>query len=166
MRALAAAALAAVTVTGLAACGGRDSDEETLDALVAFAREPGEETWSRLPLADTVRLGLGDRLRERHSARELRDPEAWLVEARLFRAGVGPFSALAPLARTEELEYREGSYRRCAEAPAAPPAEISSLRRRSIHPRETESCLQWFAVDVFLTNEDEIAAVTLDYFEP
>jgi hypothetical protein len=163
MRIFAAVALASF---GLTACAGGDGGDDALDALVAFARQPSDETWSELRLADDVDLGLGHHLRERRAARELRDPAAWRLEMRLFRGGVGPFSALRLLAGKAGLKYVDGPYRRCA-SPAAPsPPGLASLRRRSIQPRETESCLQWFAVDVFLTDEDEIAAVTLDLWEP
>ena len=163
MRVLAAAVIGAVA---LAACERGDDDTEALDALVAFARAPSEETWSELPLADRVQLGLGDRLLERRPAAALRDPDAWEVELELFRGGVGPFSALDVLAGDERLEYRKGSYMRCVSPPADPPASVSDLRRLSIQPRETESCLQWFAVDVFVSAEGEIVAVTLDLFAP
>jgi hypothetical protein len=163
MRVLAAAAIGAVI---LVACQGGHSDTETLDALVEFARAPGEETWSELPLADRVQLGLGDRLWERRSAAALRDPAEWELDVELFRGGVGPFSALDVLADDDALEYRKGSYERCASPPAEPPPHVAKLRRLSIQPDETESCLQWFAVDVFVSEEGEIAAVTLDLWEP
>lgn len=164
------AAAVALVLVGLPACSGGDADsrDETLDALVAFARTPSEETWAELPLSDDVELGLGHHLRERRASRELRDPAAWRVEApaHFFRGGVGPFSALDLIARSAELKYVDGSYRRCV-SPAAPsPPGLASLRRRSIQPQEIEACPQWFAVDVFVTDDDEIAAVTLDLWEP
>lgn len=163
MRVLAAAAIGAVA---LAACQGGHRDTETLDALVEFARAPSEETWSELPLAEQVQLGLGHRLLERRSAAALRDQDSWELDVELFRGGVGPFSALEVLANDERLKYRKGSYERCASPPADPPPQVAALRRLSIQPDETESCLQWFAVDVFVTDEGEIAAVTVDFFEP
>jgi hypothetical protein len=84
MRILAAVALVAL---GVAACAGGGDDD--LDALVAFARQPSDETWSELPLADDVDLGLGHHLREVRAARELRDPAAWRLEMRRFRGGAG-----------------------------------------------------------------------------
>jgi hypothetical protein len=165
MRVLAVGVLIAVA---LPACLHDDRDDDAgLDALVAFAREPSSETWSALPLADDVELGLGHHLRERRVASELRDPAAWEIEApRFFRGAVGPFSALRLLAGNEDVRYVDGSYPRCASPPAAPQRGLASLRRRSIQPQETESCLQWFAVDVYLTDDGEIAAVTLDLWEP
>jgi hypothetical protein len=168
MRVLAAAVLTVAIAVPSNACGNEDSDEQTLDALVAFARGPSDEAWSRLPLAAGVQLGLGEALIDRRSANALRDPASWEIDAERFRAAVGPFSALDAIARDDErpLEYGEGSYHRCASPPGPPPGEVSSLRRLNIQPREWESCLQWFAVDVFVTDDGEIAAVTLDYYEP
>lgn len=167
MRVFAALALATIAAIGVPACQQDDRDEETLDALVDFASDPSDETWSELQLADRVQLGLGDRLLERRSAASLRDSRTWELDNRgePFRAGVGPFSALDVLEDEGALEYGEGSYMRCASPPSRPPAEVAGLRRLSIRPRRWESCPQWFAVDVFVT-EDEIAAVTLDLWEP
>jgi hypothetical protein len=166
-RAFAALSLVTIALVVVSGCRHGDRDEETLDALVEFARSPADQTWSALPLTDEVRLGLGERLLERHSRRALRDPRAWKVEAELFRASLGPFSALEVLAEYKlPLEYREGSYVRCVSPPAPPPRAVGSLRRLSIQPRRWQSCLQWFAVDVFITDDGDVAAVTLDYFEP
>jgi len=155
----------AVAALALSAC--ETTDDAALDDLVAFAREPSAENWAAVPFADHVQLGLGDRLLRTRSARALREPAAWRLDVRLFRGGVGPFSALDVLARNRSpLQYREGSYRHCASPPRPPPRSLSRLRRLSIQPRETESCLQWFAVDVFLDESGKIRAVTLDLWEP
>jgi hypothetical protein len=162
MRILAATALAA---TGLAGCDG-GNEHEPAKALVEFARQPSDETWSRVPFADEVRLGLGRDLVLRRSARALRQREAWEIDVELFRAGTGPFTAFEELADPrEDLAYDEGPYRRCVSPPAPAPREVAHLRRLSIRPREWESCLQWFAVDVFV-DDGKIVAGALDYFEP
>lgn len=163
MRVIAAAALAAVALAG---CDGGD-EHNPAEALVEFARQPSDETWSRVPFADQVRLGLGQDLVVRRSARALRRREAWEIDVETFRGGTGPFTAFEELADPrEDFVYDEGPYPRCASPPAPAPREVADLRRLSIRPREWESCLQWFAVDVFVTNDGEIAAITLDYFEP
>ena len=143
------------------------TDGDVRDALVAFARQPSDETWASVPFADRVRLGLGERLLRTRSAQELRDAAAWKLDIALFRGGVGPFSALDVLAAHKgPLEHREGSYRRCASPSRAPPRSLSRLRRLSIQPHESASCLRWFAVDVFVDENGEIRAVTLDRWEP
>lgn len=137
MRVIAALALSAFAAAALPARQQGDRDEKTLDALVEFAGDPSNETWSELPLADRVRLGLGDRLLERRSAVSLRDSRAWKLDngGELFRAGAGPFSALDVLSDEGAVEYGEGSYVRCASPPGPPPAEVAELRRLSIRPR-------------------------------
>ena len=83
-------------------------DAAILDALVAFARKPGKRTWSAVPFARRVSLGLGPRLQARRTARDLLDPRAWELHARLFRAYVGPFSALELLADDRMLVFADG----------------------------------------------------------
>ena len=138
-----------------------------LHALVAFARKPSDATWSAVRLAESVRLGLGRRLLVTRSAEALREPSAWMLEARLFRGGAGPFSPLETLERHEgALVQREGSYRRCVSPPEPPPRSLSGLRRLSIQPRAVESCLRWFTVDVFVDGRGAVQAVTIDLWEP
>lgn len=45
---------------------------------------------------------------------------------------------------------------------------MADLRRVSAQPdpETIDSCLQWWAVDLFITDQGEIAAVTLDLFAP
>jgi hypothetical protein len=173
---LAAASLAAVVAGCTVAPGWRgaqtsspaEHDVAPLRALVAFARKPSDATWSRVPFADEVRLGLGPQLLERRSAVELRDPSAWKLNppAGDFRAAVGPFSALSLLAEGDPLRFSVGPHPHCASPPMRPPREVAELARVSVQPRRVGSCLQWFTVDAFVTPEGEIAAVTLDLWEP
>lgn len=159
----------AAAVLGLAfpGCETEPDRDELLNELVAFAREPSDETWASVPFADRVQLGLGNRLLKTRSAQVLRDPAGWMLAVDHFRGGAGPFSPFEVLARSEgSLEYREGSYRRCASPPRPPPRPVSGLRRLSIQPRELESCLQWFAVDVFVDGSGDIRAITVDFWEP
>lgn len=158
---------AAVVAVGFPGCEAETDGDDVLNALVAFARQPSDETWASVPLADRVKLGLGDRLLRTRSAEALRDPAAWRLDVDLFRGGVGPFSSLDVLASHEgPLEQREGTYRRCASPSRAPPRQLSRLHRLSIQPRERASCLRWFAVDVFVDESGDIRAVTLDRWEP
>jgi len=47
-----------------------------------------------------------------------------------------------------------------------PPDQVAVLRRISIQPTGTDSCLEWWTVDLFLTDIGSIAAVTIDVWEP
>jgi hypothetical protein len=161
------ALVAAVVAVAVPGCEKETEGDDVLNGLVAFAREPSDKTWASVPFANRVQLGLGKRLLRTRSAQELRDPAAWRIGAGHFRGGVGPFSSLEVLASNEvSLEYREGSYRRCASSSPAPPQRVSGLRRLSIQPRDPVSCLGWFAVDVFVDESGDIRAVTLDLWEP
>jgi hypothetical protein len=173
-RLLAAAALAAFAAGCTLAPGWRAGDTGSataggvapLRALVAFARTPSEATWSAVPLADEVYLGLGSELVEQRTDDELRDPEAWKLDRELFRAAGGPFSALELLARERPLAFAVGPHSHCASPPMPPPRQVAGLTRMSAQPRRVGSCLQWFTVDAFVTRDGEIAAVTLDLWEP
>jgi hypothetical protein len=144
-----------------------DEDEELIRALIGFARSPGPETIAALPFAEGgVWLGLGDQLLLQRVQEELADPQAWVLQEEYFRAYVGPFSALDQLARAGETVISVGPHPHCASPPVPPPIQVADLRRVSVQPRDTESCLQWWTVDLFLTPDGKVAAVTLDLWEP
>lgn len=142
-------------------------DKRIVRALIRFARSPGPEKVAMVPFADNgVWLGLADRLSVKRSITELTEPEAWLLQAEPFRAYVGPFSALDLLAGAEKTTVSVGPHRHCASPPVPPPERVAHLRRVSVQPRDTESCLQWWTVDIFVASGGKIEAVTLDLWEP
>jgi hypothetical protein len=142
-------------------------DQGIVRALIRFARSPGPKTVAMVPLADDgVWLGLADQLLVRRSPNELIEPEAWVLQSELFRAYVGSFSAPDLLARTEKATVSAGPHPHCASPPVPPPQEVAQLRRVSVQPRDIESCLKWWTVDVFVRPGGEIKAVTLDLWEP
>jgi hypothetical protein len=143
-------------------------DRELMRSFVAFARSPTDATWRSLPLAPTVHLGLGQRLVLRRSASELRDPEAWTINVKSFRAYGGPFSALRLLSEKPAgpLHVSVGPHRHCASPPLPPPHRVAALRRVSVQPSNPETCLLWFSVDVYVDDLGEVRAVTLDAWEP
>ena len=143
-------------------------DRELMRSFVAFARSPTDATWRNLRLAPTVHLGLGRRLLLRRSASELRDPEAWTIDVKYFRAYGGPFSALRLLSdeRGGPLHVSVGPHRHCVSPPVPPPQRVAALRRVSVQPSTPETCLLWFSVDVYVDDLGEVRAVTLDAWEP
>ncbi|MBA2615454.1 MAG: hypothetical protein H0U90_06700 [Actinobacteria bacterium] len=144
-------------------------DRAILRRLAELARRPSARTASAVPFAGRVHLGLGSHLLLERARAELSDPQAWLLRppGGDFRAGVGPFSALELLGQSRgPLAFSLGPHRHCVSPPVPPPPRVASLRRVSVQPRRLESCLQWFTVDVFLTQRGRIAAVTQDLFEP
>lgn len=142
-------------------------DRRVVKALIEFANVRDEETMAEVPVAQNgLWLGLADRLMVRHSAQELADAKVWRLRAKLFRAYVGQFSALDLLAGSGPTVISLGSHPHCASPPVPPPANVADFRRVSVQPKDTESCLQWFTVDLFLDPGWMIAAVTLDVWEP
>ena len=71
---------AAVVAVAFPGCEAETDGDDVLNALVAFARQPSDETWASVPFADRVKLGLADRLLKTRSAQELRDPAAWKLD--------------------------------------------------------------------------------------
>lgn len=143
-------------------------DEELVGHFLQFAASPGPETFARLPLADQVALGLGGDLRAVRNQSELADPDAWVLDLDLFRARVGRASALELAADAGDTVVSVGDHPHCASPPQPVPTEVADLRHISVQPRpdSIDSCLAWWTVDLFVTVDGEIAAVTIDLWEP
>lgn len=142
-------------------------DRRVVKALVKFAQTRDAKNMAEVPVArNGLWLGLGRRLMVRRSAKELADPKIWQLRPGLFRAYVGPFSALDLLEDRRPTVITVGPHPHCASPPMPPPADVSHLRRVSIQTREFQSCLQWSTVDLFLNRRGMIVAITLDLWEP
>ena len=83
----------------------------------------------------------------------------------MFKARTGPISSL-DLLRDREVTATTGDHSGCAGIPSPPPAEVATLDRISLQPTTTGSCLDWFAVDLFLDEAGHIVAITVDLYEP
>lgn len=157
------------------------TERSVLDDFVAFAREPSEVNAGRLPFArNGIRTGLGRRLVATVPASGLAQPSAWTIEGE-FGGVMGPFSALDSIARhvggdgvdptlrtNGALTLTAGTHDRCASPAADPPAGLRSMRRLSVQPADGSitSCLDWFAVDLYVARSGRIRAVTLDLWDP
>jgi hypothetical protein len=139
-------------------------------ALVDFADAPGVETFAAVGLADEVWLGLADRLVVLRPAPDLVNAEAWLVDpgAAGFRERTGPFSALDLLAAGDQTVVSSASHSNCFGEELPPPDRFADFGRISITPdRNTIAlCMNWWSVDLYITNAAEIAGVTLDLGDP
>jgi hypothetical protein len=146
----------------------RTATEALADAFVHFAQDPGAGTFAELPLADTVDLGLGPTIVETVAADQLLLPQSWVLEAESFRASIGPFSALDRLRRSTVYDVTVGEHPHCASPPMPAPDGYEDLDRVSIQPRLGlhSSCLMWETVDVFVLPNGDVAAITLDMWEP
>jgi hypothetical protein len=146
--------------------------ETIASALIDFARTPDAPSFADVPFAPDVALALGGKVRLHRAAEELLDPNAWLIDPGPdgFRERVGPFSALDVSADAGAVTISTGRHGTCtaADEPVAPPPELSTLQVVSIQPdrRVAVTCIQWWAVDIFITDSGRIAGVDLDLDAP
>lgn len=171
-------ALAGVIV----ACGPSDSSpsddvtppdaEAIASAFMVFAVARDEVSFADLPLAPDITLALGGDVRRSKAAAELLDPNAWRIHAGAegFRERVGPFSALDVVADAGAVTAIAGRHGGCAapDEPLPPPRELVDLHVVSIQPDrgEVTTCMQWWAVDIFVTEGGLIVGVDLDLGAP
>jgi hypothetical protein len=132
--------------------------------LHAFALEPSDGTFADLPLADEVTFAFGTDVVGSRSAAELRQPASWRFDFPPS-AFAGPFSALDALAATADISVTPGVHDHCTAGPVPPPPGAEGLEQVSMVSTGDDSCLQWFAVDLFL-RDGEIAFVRYDLYEP
>lgn len=147
---------------------GDDEAEELIADFLRFANEPSADTAMQLPFAAQVSLGLGPDLHQVRSSAELADPDAWIIDVDEFRAGSGSFSALEHAAGTGETVVSVGEHPHCASPPMPAPEEVADHVRVSVQPdwNAIDDCLQWWTVDLYLNDSNQIEAVTLDVWEP
>lgn len=146
-------------------------DEQLVAALLRFAEAPGPATAAAIPFADEVAIGLGPNVRRERASEDLADADAWAIEIATdggehFRGVAGLLSPLPLLAGAEDATVTVGDHPHCASPPVPPPEELAALRRVSIQPARWESCLQWWTVDLFITDDGRIAGITHDLWEP
>lgn len=149
--------------------------------FVRFALQPSAVTAGRLPFAEEVQIGLGRNLKTTLVRDDASEPTRWVFNAKAFRAYTGRFSALELIQRQAgkahstsirpsggAFEVSVGNHPHCASPPVPAPPGFGDHRRVSIQPSEgsIDTCLSWFTVDLFLNEEGNIAAVTLDVWEP
>lgn len=141
--------------------------QEAANKLVAFAGNPTREHFDAIPFAsDDVQLALGKEVIATVPTEDLADPVKWRLDVEEFAGRVGPFSALTALDSTRDPNVTGGVHDRCA-WPATPvPDGLEKPQQVAIQPGGIDSCLDWFAVDLYLDFDDRIVAVRLDYTEP
>lgn len=146
-------------------------------ALVALAADPGPETAAGVPFAAYVRLGLGPTLLTRTTRTAVADAGAWSIRppGDIYRASVGPFSALDELSRhldrvggtQEAFAIRTGDHPDCFRHESPAPEGLTDATRVAVQAADgtIDSCIDWFSVDLFV-EAGEVVAVTLDIGEP
>src|SRR5690606_9406037 len=95
------------------------------------------------------------------------DPRAWTLELDGRWAAQGPISALELLRDSATLSLTRDRPASCGSTISPPvPPELASLTRLTLSPTGGDSCLTWFAVDVYLNGTGSIVAVTVELYEP
>jgi hypothetical protein len=123
-------------------------------------------------LSPTVGLWLGTTLSLDRTDSDLADADNWVFDVDDFDGFAGPFSVLDTLGDQgdsvdgDAFEVLVGPHDHCAGQPLVLPGSVQGLRQLSIQPTGIDSCLQWFAVDLFVNGEGQIEAVMLDFFGP
>lgn len=136
-----------------------EADLALTDDLLDEARVGG----TSLPFADDVTISLGTD----HEA-SLSDPVegiGWTIEVDEWNGYAGPFDVLGPLRDEVGITTTSvGPQPHCA----GPPLDIpwDSARQLTIQPAGITSCLEWYAISVFLNDAGEIERVMLDLWEP
>lgn len=148
---------------------GTSAEEALARAFLRFARDPSEMTLEATPFANEVRLGLGPTIERVEERAGVVDPGRWVFpNEQSFRASAGPLSVLEFARRTADVVVTVGEHPHCASPPVPAPGDVRDLRRVSVQPNpdSISSCLEWWTIDLFVTPDDVIAAVTLDFWEP
>lgn len=136
------------------------TDLAVTDALRAEAR--GEEVG--LPFAEDVTISLGTD----HEV-SLSDPLAgngWTIDVEEWNGYAGPFDVLGPLRNEVGITTTSvGPQPHCAGPPLDVPWD-DAARQLTIQPAGISSCLEWYAISLFLNDASEIEHVMLDLWEP
>ena len=92
-------------------------------------------------------------------------PSAWSIDVEEWNGYAGPFDVLGPLRGEAGITTTAiGPRPHCAGPPLVLPWD--SARQLTIEPAGISSCLEWYAVSVFLNDAGEIERVMLDLWEP
>lgn len=146
--------------------GGENRFEAARDTLLALASSQGDEIpVGELPLAATVRLGLHNELEIERTPEQLADVESWIVPRSEYAGFSGPFNILDPIRRGRTLNITEGPQPHCAGPPLDPPLGLEDAMLVSGQPKESDSCIDWFSVNLWMQN-GEVTAITLELFGP
>ena len=156
-----------------------DQQGALLGEFVNFALRPDTTASGAVSFADQVELGLGTAVSRTISGSDLGNPRRWRLPLPGSTGADGRTSALDLITRQAtravEQEIRSGIFAvtagehpRCAADPSPPLDGYTVEEQLSVMPgaRTIDSCLDWFAVDLYTDDDGDIAAVRVDVFEP
>ena len=140
------------------------ADQALVDAFLGFVAEPSAERLTHLSLADSVALGLGEEIITTRNSESLVDPTNWILVRDESEPWPGPLSALWLV--EPPVTITRGAHLRCVARPTPAPAGFENHRRVSLQPVTATSCLEWWAVDLFINPSGNTEAITIDLFAP
>lgn len=148
-----------------------DSPRANTDLISLLFPLPGDLSRAAdLPWDPTgVALGLGETIIRTEDPVNLVEPATWSMDVDLYNGSTGPFSVLdgiTLLAGIDDVQISEGPHDHCASPPKLAPPGYEGLRRVSVQPSSFDSCLQWWTIDLFVTDDGLIRAITYDFWEP
>lgn len=159
-------ATSSTTSTTSTTVGGENRFDLGRDTVLALAASQGDEiAVDELPLAATVQLGLHNSLEIERTPDELADVESWIVPRSEYAGFSGPFNVLDPIRRGRTLNITEGPQPHCAGPPLDPPPGLEDAMLVSGQPKQSDSCIDWFSLNVWMQN-GEVTAITLELFGP
>ena len=157
-----------VGVAGLAVTSGVDvgntpvgwPTEPDFDVAQRFAQFAGYPQAELVRFAPVVEVGVGRAVVDRLVGDEVLDRDAWWLEVKHAPSLGGQISALSRLLMLAG-DYRLTTTRRTCTGDADVPMPLVLERYRvlSYEPSAQTPCSQWYAVDVYLDDADDITAV-------
>jgi len=154
------------TSTTTTTAAATDDFEVGRKALLTLAGSVGDSVpMAGLAFADTVSMGLHNQLTIERSIEELADDTGWIIDALEYAGYSGPFAVLDALRDGGPLVIDQGPHPHCAGPPLDPPEGFESATRVHAQPKDIDSCIAWFSVDLWIV-AGEIQAVTFELFGP
>lgn len=137
-----------------------------IDAFIRFAHEPSEATAAAVTFGEVVGIGLGGDLLRDLDAVERADRLSWKLPLDNRWGRDGSASALDLLGTTPSLGLTRDRIDSCASEAGPGPASMASLTRLTLEPADIDTCLNWFAVDLFLDDGGAVVGVTVELWDP
>lgn len=141
------------------------------EALVAMAQDPLPGLVSRVAFAPSVQVRVGQAVVVTVPREELANRDAWVLGDRTteYAQRGGPFDVLDPLRSTPPADttWGIGQHAGCS-VPELPANLVPNTRRVWIQPKEgtISSCIDWWSVDMWITDDGEVTAVSLELGAP
>lgn len=140
--------------------------ERTFDRLREYHRAagpPGARAGEEVRFAPSVAFGVGDNLTVIRTPAELAETEGWHLplDRSTGRDGVYAFDLFFENLETGQYRLETGDYEKCGQG--ARPAELADAGRVSAQPIADVPCSEWWAVDVYIDDADQVVALTAQW---